>query len=441
MTYRINKTNGTILTDLVDGTLDTTTTDLALIGRNYAGFGEALNENLVKLLENFSSTSAPENAITGQLWFDTAQNRLKVFDGETFVSATGIIVADVANNTETGDLFVDTSVDQFKFYNGTSFVTVGPTYTKQQGKTGSEAITVIDTTGVSRTVSGQYVAGVLKGIWSSIQFTPNAVTTPIGWTAGTQIEIGFNPVDTTNYKFHGTASKASSFVDSTGTYTPASFVRVNQRDSSNNLVDQSIEAGLFVKGTSGLSVGYQDAKYATLKTDGATTKSHIDIERQNHDFSIRITEGSSKIEAITVDSSERRVGIFNNTPSTTLDVTGDVTVNGTLFASQISTDDSTAVAIDPLLLAHSGATISGTLNVNVIDSEDSSAIAVNPSLELKSDLTVDGKAVIGDFNLGGPRTVTGSSDVGTVGDVRWDSDYVYICVATDTWKRATLSTW
>ena len=60
MAYRINKTDGSILTDLNDGVVDTTTTDITLIGKNYSGFGEALNENLVKMLENFSSTSAPE---------------------------------------------------------------------------------------------------------------------------------------------------------------------------------------------------------------------------------------------------------------------------------------------------------------------------------------------------------------------------------------------
>lgn len=443
MTYRINKTDGTILTDLVDGVVDNTTVDLTLIGRNYPGFGEALNENFVKLLENFSSTSAPENAIQGQLWYDASENRLKVYDGETFVSANGTIVGDVASNVDTGDLFVDTSVDQLKFYNGTEFITVGPGYSESQGKTGSEAISITDTMGTLQVVTGHYVAGVLKGIWSSTQFTPNGSTTPVGWTAGTQIEVGFNPVDTVNYKYHGTATQASAFVDSSGnSYTPASFVRVEQRDSSNNLVDQRTESGLFVKGTNGLSVGYQDSKYATFKTDGATTKSHIDVERQNHDFSVRITEGSSKIEAITVDSSERRVGVFNDSPSTTLDVTGDVNVTGTLFTSQISTDDSTAVVIDPLVVANSGATVHGTLNVNIIDNEDSSAIAVNQSLEIKSDLTVDSKATIGYLNISsGPRTISGSSDTGTAGDVYWDSDYIYICVATDTWKRAALSTW
>ena len=59
MSYKLNKTDGTILTDLVDGTIDTTRSDLTLIGRNYSGFGEFLNENFIKLLENFSSADEP----------------------------------------------------------------------------------------------------------------------------------------------------------------------------------------------------------------------------------------------------------------------------------------------------------------------------------------------------------------------------------------------
>ena len=34
-----------------------------------------------------------------------------------------------------------------------------------------------------------------------------------------------------------------------------------------------------------------------------------------------------------------------------------------------------------------------------------------------------------------------ASSTGTAGDIRYDSNYVYICVATDTWKRAALATW
>ena len=73
MSYRINKTNGDLLVDLVDGQIDVSTSSLTLVGRNYTGFGEAFNENFVKLLENFSSTTAPNTPITGQLWFDTQE--------------------------------------------------------------------------------------------------------------------------------------------------------------------------------------------------------------------------------------------------------------------------------------------------------------------------------------------------------------------------------
>ena len=34
-----------------------------------------------------------------------------------------------------------------------------------------------------------------------------------------------------------------------------------------------------------------------------------------------------------------------------------------------------------------------------------------------------------------------SSSVGIPGTIRFDASYVYICVANNTWKRATLNTW
>ena len=72
MSYKLNKTDGTLLVDLVDGQLDITTTDISLIGKNYSGFGESLNENLIKMLENFSNSTAPSTPLKGQLWYDTS---------------------------------------------------------------------------------------------------------------------------------------------------------------------------------------------------------------------------------------------------------------------------------------------------------------------------------------------------------------------------------
>ena len=62
MAYTINKTDGTTLATITDGTIDNTSS-LTLIGKSYSGFGEALNENLVKLLENSASTSTPSAPI------------------------------------------------------------------------------------------------------------------------------------------------------------------------------------------------------------------------------------------------------------------------------------------------------------------------------------------------------------------------------------------
>ena len=76
MAYTINKTDGTTVATITDGTIDNTTS-LTLFGKSYSGFGELLNENLVKLLENASGTATPSAPLRGELWFDTTTNQLK----------------------------------------------------------------------------------------------------------------------------------------------------------------------------------------------------------------------------------------------------------------------------------------------------------------------------------------------------------------------------
>ena len=49
MPYTINRTNGAKITVVNDGTINSTSLDITLIGKNYTGYGEAFNENFVKL--------------------------------------------------------------------------------------------------------------------------------------------------------------------------------------------------------------------------------------------------------------------------------------------------------------------------------------------------------------------------------------------------------
>jgi hypothetical protein len=78
MAYTIVKSDGTVLTTIADGTINTTSTSLGLPGRNYAGYGQTLDTNFVHMMENFADTTPPSNPLRGQLWFDTNANTLYV---------------------------------------------------------------------------------------------------------------------------------------------------------------------------------------------------------------------------------------------------------------------------------------------------------------------------------------------------------------------------
>jgi hypothetical protein len=95
MAYTINHYNGTILANIADGTLNTSTT-LSLAGRNFVGYGEYLNENQLFLLENFASAGGPANPIAGQLWYNTSTRAISVYTGSSY---TALANAEVLANT------------------------------------------------------------------------------------------------------------------------------------------------------------------------------------------------------------------------------------------------------------------------------------------------------------------------------------------------------
>jgi hypothetical protein len=129
MAYVINKTNGTIVATVQDATVDQTT-DLTFVGRNFAGYGEVQNENFLKLLENFSNTTAPSKKIEGQLWYDSANKTLKVWSGTTWKSLTNIEIATADPSTSVGpvvgDFWYDTINNQLRVWAGTEYTLIGP---------------------------------------------------------------------------------------------------------------------------------------------------------------------------------------------------------------------------------------------------------------------------------------------------------------------------
>ena len=206
MAYTINKTNGSVLATIADGTIDNTT-DLTLIGKNYSGYGELLNENLVKLLENFANSSAPANKLAGQLWWDTTNGLLKVYNGSTFKIISGSTASSSApTGATTGDLWWDTTNTQLKVYSGASWVTVGPSFTAGTGTSGSIVDTIVDNVGSSHVIVKLFVQNSIVAIVSKDSaFTPQ---TPLsGFSTinpGIQLNTGVSGT-----RFRGTATDAA----------------------------------------------------------------------------------------------------------------------------------------------------------------------------------------------------------------------------------------
>jgi hypothetical protein len=103
MAYTIVKTNGQVLTTIADGTINTTSTSLALPGRNYAGYGQYLDTNFVHQLENYANSAPPANPLAGQLWYDTNSNTMYVcpVDGTTSASSWLALTSTSSGGTTT----------------------------------------------------------------------------------------------------------------------------------------------------------------------------------------------------------------------------------------------------------------------------------------------------------------------------------------------------
>jgi len=200
MSTTINKTNGTVLVSIADGAVDTAATDLTLIGKLYRNYGEVVNENFVKLVENFANSTSPPEAIDGQLWYDTTNKNIKVYRNTGFVTLSVLSSSSSEpSSPRLGDFWWDTVESQLKFYNNTSWTAISPGYTLTQGTSGAIVETIQDTLSVSHVVTKIYVSNTVIAVYNKDdEFTPSTSIT--GFTT---IKKGFNLTSIPNFKIHG----------------------------------------------------------------------------------------------------------------------------------------------------------------------------------------------------------------------------------------------
>jgi hypothetical protein len=346
VSYQLNRTNGDLLTDLVDGQIDNTTTNLVLVGKNYSGYGEYFNENFIKLLENFANTAAPSNPLTGQVWWDTSDQRLKVYDGTVWKASGGPFVQDSQPQMVAGDLWVDNLKNQLYAFDGEDLFLIGPQYTAAQGKSGFEIASILDEQSRSRTVIKQFIADTLVSVISYLDFTPIYSQRITGLVTDDnpdgRIYTGVNIIDTSNFKFRGTASSANALV------TGAGVVRTADSFLPSNANGETVGT-LKILNNGGLTIGASQAHVQKV----VGPRVYFENQLNDDDISLRVSSsayGSITVDAIYVDASLGRVGIFNTTrlPQYTLDVEGDLRVTGDLIVEgdQVSVDVATLVVED-----------------------------------------------------------------------------------------------
>jgi hypothetical protein len=210
MAYTINLTDGTIFAVIADGTINTSSS-MTLVGKNYAGYGEFLDENFIHLLESGSNTTAPGAPLTGQLWWDQTTDTLKVYNGTNFKVISGATASPAASppsNPVAGDLWYDSTNAQLNVYSGTTWIVVGPAFTAGTGVTGAIPDTITDNTATSHVVIKLFVQDEIVGIVSrdSGPWTPQvAIPGFANVNPGIQVATSVGGV---NQFFQGTATNA-----------------------------------------------------------------------------------------------------------------------------------------------------------------------------------------------------------------------------------------
>ena len=315
MAYKINNTFGTLLVTLADGTIDVATTDLALIGKGYAGFGEKLNENLIKLLENFNNTSAPDNKIQGQLWYDQTNKQLNVYTGVKFKpvgSTTNSASAPV--NAVQGDLWFDTSNTQLYVYNGTAWTLIGPTTVAGSGVTQVVSEIGQDNAGVNQSYLKLVANDAVVGVVSNVAFTPSGTET----NGAALITAGFSAVaqgiqlssSVSSAKFRGTATDS----DKLGGVAAANYLRSDSNDSTNSSFTIANDTGLILGAGSDITM--------SLTSDNLT----IANVTQDKDIIFTVNDGGTTVTMMTMDGS---TGLLELPTVGDLRVKGNLTVDGT----------------------------------------------------------------------------------------------------------------
>lgn len=393
MSTTINKTDGTVLTVVADGAVDVSTTELAFIGRLYRNYGELVNENFVKLLENFARNTAPAAPVVGQLWYDSAVRQLKVFRNTGFVSlAANTISSAEPNAPSLGDLWYDTVDEQLKTWTGSFWQVLAPQYSAAQGKSGVFVENILDTVLNNHIAVLVYQQNSVISVFSrDEEYIPQAAISGFA-----SIKKGITLSGLAGYRYHGVTTDSELL----NGISSSSFLRSDQNDSTIGTLSIVNNAPLILGTDGSFRIDISGGNAVLRKITSGSIQFYVDNNELaaeiNDDQQLVLRTGSS-ISPSLVFEGDSNTGILHVSPN----VLG--------FAANGNTR---------LTVSNSGANVIGTLTASTISATTVSGTNGSiPTLAVNTQLTAP--TINGNTNFLNNVTVTGSlfaNGAVTIGD-------------------------
>jgi hypothetical protein len=220
MAYQVDRYNGVPFSEVPDQTIDSSSSDLRFVGKNYAGYGEILNENFLHLLENFRGDTPPRKSIAGQLWYDELNNklRIKTTDGQfrfLSIADVGIIPPTGLQSSDTGNFWYDSSRKQIYVWDGADFALIGPEIAVGFDETKLSSGTIRDDSNIQHEIIKVNLDGDTIATIASDTFDIGAIDQITGFTkirkGITLVNTPDTGVTTDDHTFWGTASNTLKF--------------------------------------------------------------------------------------------------------------------------------------------------------------------------------------------------------------------------------------
>lgn len=195
MAYTIIRSDGTVLTTIQDGTINTQSSSLGLPGRNKSNYGQVLDTNFVRQLESYASPNPPPNPLRGQLWFNTNTNTLCICPADgtlvasnwiTLTSTTAAGNVTLANVNATGNIIANNITSNNAIIGNSITVTTANVTGNLTAANANLTVAILGSANTtSITTGGVTTIGTIVGAWSTqgnwtfqngnITFSTNAV--------------------------------------------------------------------------------------------------------------------------------------------------------------------------------------------------------------------------------------------------------------------------